>query len=231
VWALLVVVRAELVELALQLHERARRWSGAQPTLLGLMEALGLALGLRMAWRPVLLADTKQRQHVFERVAPAREPGGVDAAVIGERARRRPVSLDHVKELGHDRIPRDRLMGGGRQQVAGVVVQPVQDLDVGPVREAPVDEVRLPHLVRLGHLEAHIRAAGAFAWLGRDQPGPFEDPVDRRRRRRPQPLLLEVPADRHRTTVQPISDQPRSQLNHPAADQIRRPGRVRSRRP
>jgi hypothetical protein len=44
VWALLVVVRAELVELALQLHERARRWSGAQPTLLGLMEPAAAAM-------------------------------------------------------------------------------------------------------------------------------------------------------------------------------------------
>ena len=36
----------------------------------------------------VLLRDAQQRQEVFERVASAAEAGGVDAAVVGERARR-----------------------------------------------------------------------------------------------------------------------------------------------
>ena len=45
----------------------------------------GLALGLGVAGGYVLLADAEQRQDVFERVAPAGEPGGVDAAVIGQR--------------------------------------------------------------------------------------------------------------------------------------------------
>ena len=53
------------------------------------MEAFGLALGLGVAGGPVLLADTEQRQDVFEGVATAGEAGGVDAAVIGQRARRR----------------------------------------------------------------------------------------------------------------------------------------------
>ena len=60
------------------------------------MEPLGLALGLGVSGGPVLLADTEQRQDVFERVAPAGEPGGVDAAVIGQRARRRAVIVDGI---------------------------------------------------------------------------------------------------------------------------------------
>jgi hypothetical protein len=46
------------------------------------VEPLGLALGLGVAGSAVLLAHTEQRQDVFERVAPAGEPGRVDAAVV-----------------------------------------------------------------------------------------------------------------------------------------------------
>jgi hypothetical protein len=59
--ALFVVVGAELVELALQLGERWGGWSGSQPALQRLVEAFGLALGLRVAGRAVLLDDTEDR--------------------------------------------------------------------------------------------------------------------------------------------------------------------------
>jgi hypothetical protein len=57
--ALLVVVLAELVELMLQLRDASGGWSGPQPALLGLMEPLGLALGLWVSRGPVLLANTE----------------------------------------------------------------------------------------------------------------------------------------------------------------------------
>jgi hypothetical protein len=37
---------------------------------------------LRVPWRSVLLANTEQGKDVFEHVAPAGEPGCVDAAVV-----------------------------------------------------------------------------------------------------------------------------------------------------
>ena len=132
------------------------------------MEPLGLALGLGVSGGAVLLADTEERQEVFERVAAAAEPGGVDAAVIGQRARLagRDRSIDG-EERGHDVIAGHGLMGGAGQQVAGVVIKPVEDLHVGPVRQPPVDEVRLPHLVGLGRLEAQRRrTAGVCAAAG-----------------------------------------------------------------
>src|SRR5207249_10291710 len=46
VWALLVVVGAEGVELSLQEWERGRRWLLSQEPLEGLVEALDLAAGL-----------------------------------------------------------------------------------------------------------------------------------------------------------------------------------------
>ena len=75
---------------------RSGRWPGSEPALQRLVETFGLALGLGVSWGPVLLADAEQRQDVFEGVAPAGEPGGVDAAVIGQRAGWRPVFLDQA---------------------------------------------------------------------------------------------------------------------------------------
>jgi hypothetical protein len=92
----LVVVRAELVELALQLAERSRGRSRSQPALQRLVKALDLALGLGMSRRPVLLPDAEQRQEVFERVAAAAEASGVDAAVVCERRGRGAVLLGHA---------------------------------------------------------------------------------------------------------------------------------------
>src|SRR5437868_3141699 len=61
-----------------------------------MVEAFGLAVGLGVAWRSVLLVEAEQREEVLERVAPAGEAGGVDAAVIGQRAHRRAESLDDL---------------------------------------------------------------------------------------------------------------------------------------
>ena len=61
VGAPLVVMRAELVELGLQLGDAARRWPGSEPALQGLVEPFGLALGLGVAGGSVLLADAEDR--------------------------------------------------------------------------------------------------------------------------------------------------------------------------
>ena len=82
VWAAFVVVLTELIELLLELGERSCWWPGPEPALQCLVEPFGLALGLGVSWGPVLLADAEERQDVFERVAAAGEPAGVDAAVV-----------------------------------------------------------------------------------------------------------------------------------------------------
>jgi hypothetical protein len=87
-------MRAELVQLGLQLRDAARRWPGPEPALQGLVKPFGLALGLGVAARSVLLADAEDREDVLEGVAAAGEPGGVDAAVVCEGAGRRALLLD-----------------------------------------------------------------------------------------------------------------------------------------
>ena len=84
--AALVVMLAELVELSLELGNGAGGRPGSEPALQGLVEPFGLALGLRVSGRAVLLADTEDREEVFEGVAAAAEPGGVDPPVVGQRA-------------------------------------------------------------------------------------------------------------------------------------------------
>ena len=123
------------------------------------------------------------------------------------------------------------LMCRAGQQVSGVVVEPVQDFHVGPVAKAPMDEVRLPHLVRLGHLEPRIGRAGALARLRGDQPSVVQDPADRRRRGRLETLPLQMPGDRHRPRVEPVGGQLRAQRDHPLRDQHRGRGSVRFRAP
>jgi hypothetical protein len=64
-----VVMLAEPIELPLQGGEVGCRGAGSEPALQGLVEALDLALGLRVSGRSVLLLDTEDRQQVLERVA------------------------------------------------------------------------------------------------------------------------------------------------------------------
>lgn len=218
--ALFVVVVAELVELVLQVGDGAGGRPGGQPALEGLVEALGLALGLGVAGGSVLLVDAEQRQEVFDGVARAAEAGGGDAAVVGQRAGRGAVLVDSGEEGGDDVVTADGSMGGAGEQVAGVVVEPGQDLDVGRVLKAPVAEVRLPHLVGLGHLKARVGASGALAWLRGDQSGVREDPADRRWRPRLVALALQVPGDRHRPGVQPVGGQLHAQLDHARANLV-----------
>jgi hypothetical protein len=51
------------------------------------------------------------------------------------------VALCGVGEAVHDVGSGDALVGGAVQQVPGVVVEPVEDFDVGAVGEGPVSRV------------------------------------------------------------------------------------------
>lgn len=106
----------------------------------------------------------------------------------------------------HDRAG-DPAVGGDRQGVAGVVVEPGQDLHVAAVGEVPVGHVGLPAFVGLLGREPHEGGLGSFL-RGRGHPtGPAQGPVDRRGRHRQAVVVLEVPGDRGRPRVQALAGQ------------------------
>ena len=90
-----------------------------------------------------------------------------------------PWSVDGGAEGGHDGGSGDGSVGGDRQGVAGVVVEPGQDLDVGAVGEAVVGEVGLPGLVGLFGLEADVGRLRLLLRFGGDETVAADDPVDR----------------------------------------------------
>ena len=90
------------------------------------------------------------------------------------------MGVDRGAEGGHDVLAGDRGVGGQAQGVAGVVIEPGQDLGVGAVGQGPVGEVGLPALVGQVGLEAQVAAFRAFAGFGGDQPFAGQDPPDRR---------------------------------------------------
>ncbi len=70
-------------------------------------------------------------------------------------------------------------VGGDGQGVAGVVVEPGEDLDVAVVSQAVVGEVALPGLVGQRGLEA-VGRTWSFLRLRADQSGPGEAATDTR---------------------------------------------------
>jgi hypothetical protein len=117
------------------------------------------------------------------------------------------VQVSSVAEGGqHDRTG-DADVGAEVQGVAGVVVEPSDDLGVrtgcavGP-REPEVGEVGLPGLVGLLGLEPDVGALGPLGRVRGHLPGADQDPVDRGSRQRDLVAMLEVPVDGVRARVE-----------------------------
>lgn len=60
-----------------------------------------------------------------------------------------------------------------------MVVEPVEDLNIGAVGQGPVGEVGLPALVGLGCDEVVVRGAGPLPGFGDDQAREVQDAPDR----------------------------------------------------
>ena len=73
----------------------------------------------------------------------------------------------------------DAFVGGDGECVAGVVVEPGEDFDVGAVGEAVVGEVGLPGFVGLFGGESDVGGAGFLLGLVGDAASGAEVPVDR----------------------------------------------------
>ena len=200
VGSLLVVVGAEGVQLRLQFGQGSGSGLASEPLFEGLVEAFDFPAGLGVVRAGVLLLHPEAGEFLLEAVAgrpaaaAAGEPGRVDQSVVGEHGRGEAVSCTNSAERGEDDGAGDGPVGGAAQEVAGVVVEPVQDLGIGAVGQLPVGEVGLPRLVRQFGLEAAVGTLRSLARVGVDGPVSGQDPRDRGRRD-DGVLLLQVPAD------------------------------------
>ena len=201
---------------------------GAQPVLQGLLEPFDLALGLRVVRLAVLLGDVPAAQFVLEAVAAAfaaRQAGGEHHPVVGQRRGRGPVAATAARKVASTIGPVTRCVGGDRQRVAGVVIEPGQDLGAGAVGERVVGEVGLPALVRLLGFEPNVGGLRPLRRVRGDQAGPGQDPADRRRRHPDAVVVFQVPGDGLRPGVQALPGQllaqPHDQLRRLGADRVR----------
>jgi hypothetical protein len=156
---------------------------GAEPVLHGLLESFSFPLGLGVVGLAVFLGDAEAAQLVLEGVAAALaagQAGGEDHAVVGQGRGRDAVRPARCAEGQQDDRPGDPGMGGDGQGVAGVVIEPGEDLGVRAAGERVAGEVGLPALVGHVCLEPDAGRLGPFGGVGGDQPGPAQVPADGR---------------------------------------------------
>ena len=110
-----------------------------------------------------------------------------------------------------------------------MVVDDVEDLDVGPVGEGPVGGVGLPALVGQVGFEALPGAAWSFLGLGCDEPSSDQDPPDRGCRRRwlaaASVAELEVVGDGGRAGVEALVEERFAEFDGVVFDGLGRSGR------
>lgn len=122
-------------------------------------------------------------------------------------------------------------MGGAGDQEPGVVVEPVEDLDVGAVGQVPVGEVGLPALVGLCGFEASVGGPGSLPWFGHDRAGVMEDSADGGCGGRGVSALGQVPHDGDRAGVEAVVGQLQPQLDDQIAHLVAGRARVGPRSP
>jgi hypothetical protein len=177
-----VVLLDECVEDGLEVVDGGRLLGlGAEPLLHGLLEPLDLALGLGVVGLRVLLDDPESAELGLEAVAGAGalaapgQAGGEDDAVVGQRGDRDLVRCNGFPEGPDDDGAGDPVVRGDREGVAGVVVEPGQDLAVRARSavgsgESVVGEVGLPALVGLLGGEPDVGRVRSLLRLRRHQP-------------------------------------------------------------
>ena len=100
---------------------------------------------------------------------------------------------------GDDVVGFEHTSGVAVRPQPGMVVDDVEDLDVGAVGQRPVGDVGLPPFVGLLRGEAEVAALGPLVRLRGDEPAVGQDPPDRGDRRAAAVALLEMRRDRRRT--------------------------------
>lgn len=131
VGSVVVVDADEGVEEGLELNDGGGLGLGSEPLFEGLLEAFHFPAGGWVVWSGVFLFDPRGGQLGFEVVAAASaasEAGGVDHGVVGEDRGRVAVCCSGSGEGVGNGVTGDGLVGGDRECVAGVVIEPGQDL-------------------------------------------------------------------------------------------------------
>lgn len=136
-----VVSMLEFGELGVELCDARGGWSGVEPPFLGLVEPLNFPLRLGVPGGTVFLANAECCQEVFEAVSAAGESGGVNTAIVGEGGRWEAVVVNVVAESVDDYGAGDARVGVQGEEEPGVVIEPVDDFDVGAISESPVGEI------------------------------------------------------------------------------------------
>ena len=170
----MVVFVDEGVELGLDVVEVGGFGLLLEPAFEGLVEAFDFPAGGGVVGGGVDLADSEVAEFGFEFVASAAaagESGGEDHAVVGEGGVWDAMLLCGFGEFGQDYGCGDAPVCGDGDGVAGVVVDPAEDFDVGAAGEAPVGEVGLPAFVGLFGGEADVGRFGPFVGAGLDEAG------------------------------------------------------------
>jgi hypothetical protein len=128
--------------------------------------------------------------------ASASWDAGEHRPVVRQHLGWEPVTGGGLAEAVDDVGGLERVADVGANDEAGVVVELVEDLDVGAVGEGPVGGVDLPAFIGLVGLEAHEGALGPLVGLGGDEAPPDQHPPNGRHRGGSAVAALEVRSDR-----------------------------------
>jgi hypothetical protein len=217
-------MRAEAVEQRLQLLERAGGSLVCQPFFERAVEALELAERLRVRGCGADQLDPDPGQTAFEVGLEAEQPPGEVGTVIREQLPWQPVP----RGRGDKTRPGGRaaqLQAGERgQQVAGVVVQDVDDPSALATFQLHLRRVDLPQVICERPLEPLDRLRPPRR-LRRDQPVALQGAVDRRPRRHIDTGARELRADPARTPTRMLSPQPANHCFELRIDPYRRQAR------
>ena len=200
----LVVVGAERIELGLQLRQRCCRILLGEVALERLVEPLDLAAGLGVIGPGVDVFDPQLVALELQGAASTSGSRGEHRTVIGQQRRREPLGRSGFVEARHHVGSLEHAKGIGAHQEPGVVIDRVQDLDVGARGELPVSNVFLPAFVRHLGREPDRGGLRSFLRLGGDEATTRQDPPDRGHRRWCDPATIQVVGDRVGACIQPL---------------------------
>jgi hypothetical protein len=115
---------------------------------------------------------------------------------------------------------------GDGEGVAGVVVEPVQNFDVGALGQPPVGEVGLPAFIGLFGGKADEGGLGSALGCGGDEAGGGQLAADARRRHHQPVVELQVPGDGVGTVVESFAGQLPAQADDQIDGGLRQSGRA-----